>query len=81
MKRSPVGDVLDLYLLDTRPLWGRRWGTPADFRQRAVPTPSAAMARRAQRCRRAQQRRKPPLILKLSLYSVLPFPQRGKGWG
>ena len=125
MQKSPVSTVLDLCRLDTRPLWGRRWGTPADFRQsepsppspanppgpalssiarrfaRAAHQPSPAnppgpaMARRAQRwpaersdgppsaamARRAQQRRKPPCRQKLSRYSGLPFPQRGKGWG
>jgi len=48
----------------------------------SCPPPSAAMAQpSAAMARRAQQRRKRPLHLKLSLYSGLPFPQRGKGWG
>ena len=42
MQKSPVSTVLDLYRLDTRPLWGRRWGTPADFRQSEPSPPSPA---------------------------------------
>ena len=42
MQKSPVSTVLDLYRLDTRPLWGRRWGTPADFRQGEPSPPSPA---------------------------------------